>query len=330
LSLLYVTIEACLIALLGYFLLTRSIIRPIRRLSVAAEQVAAGRLDVSVPVTQEDEIGALGRDFNQMVERIRAAQGALEERLTELQQINQSLAQAQDELVRSEKLATLGRLATGIAHEVGNPLAAVMGLVELLEDRKGLDAAEMDDLVMRVRRELTRIHEIIRNLLDYARARDKTLRTFEVIAPVRAAVGLAQHHPRARQLSIEVIEPASLLRFTGDENKLAQVVLNLLLNAADATEGRGHVRCWVDHVEEEGQPWHRVHVADDGPGIAPEVKKRLFEPFFTTKPSGRGTGLGLAVCERIAAEHGGRITVASQPGRGATFTIWLPVLRRPA
>jgi signal transduction histidine kinase len=318
-ALLYIVLETLLVGLVGYLLLTRSVLRPISALSEAAGRVTAGDLTAQVDASQEDEVGALSRDFNLMVARIRSDQSALDERLRQLQL-------ASEELVRSERLSTLGQLSAGVAHEIGNPLAAVMGLVELLREGDGLTALERADAGRRVERELDRIHAIIQTLLDYARGGEVRRVEQDVALPVASAVSLLSHHPKVRQVKLSLRPPEAPICFALDESRLVQVLLNLVLNASDAMKGEGEVEvAWQESQRGAGERWCSIAVSDRGPGWAAEVRGRATHPFVTTKAAGEGTGLGLSICERIAAELGGRLTLSDRLGGGAEAAIWLPM-----
>lgn len=314
----YIVLETMLVGLVGYLLLTRSVLRPLSALSRAAGSVAQGDLSVSVPVASQDEVGLLARDFNAMVERIRRDQQALDERLSQLRN-------ASDELVRRERLSTLGQLSAGVAHEIGNPLAAVMGLVELLRDGDHLSTEERNDLGGRVERELGRIHRIIQTLLDYARGGEVRVLVLDVAGPAAAAVSLLAHHPKARSLRVRLAPPEAPLFARLDESRLVQVLLNLVLNASDAQGGQGEVTVtWRSACDAHGSHWVCLSVLDSGPGFSPALLARATQPFVTTKPAGEGTGLGLAICERIALELGGRLTLTNRAEGGAEVAIWLP------
>lgn len=320
----YLLLVVSLVLVFGLLVLTRVVVRPLHAISVATERVAQGDLLTRVDVDAPNEIGELARNFDAMVERLRAARAALEGRVAELAASNAALERAKQELVLSEKLATIGTLASGIAHEVGNPLAAVIGLVDVLRDREGLDDADVDDALARVDRELQRIHVIIRGLLDYSRVSAGEPSAVAVGVPLRAAVALCAHHPRARRMQL-VLPPGDGPAVWVNENRLVQVFLNLLLNAADAADGAGRVQVSWRELDDGGRPGVRVDVADDGPGVPAAVRGRVFDPFFTTKEPGEGTGLGLAMSLRIAGQYGGRLWLDTpSEGAGATFALWLP------
>jgi len=320
----YVVLAALLIMMTGYFLLTRLIVRPLVAISLATDQVAEGNLEVDVAVRTQNEIGNLGRNFAHMLGRLREGRDALEQRVSDLAESSAALERAQGHLVHSEKMAILGVLAAGIAHEVGNPLAAVIGLIALLEDRDGLDEEDVDDLLARVDRELARIHTIIADLLDYARVSEARSVALDVREPLRAAVGLCAHHPRARDLQISFDEETGPGVVFADHNRLVQVLLNLLLNAADATGGAGLVRVDWRPAVEQGVEGVVIRVQDDGPGIEQSLISNIFDPFVTTKGPGKGTGLGLAISQRIIEQVQGKLSVESSRPGATVFAVWLP------
>jgi C4-dicarboxylate-specific signal transduction histidine kinase len=258
-------------------------------------------------------------------ERLAAALGEERARLaakvSELAAANGRLEAAREDLLRADRLATVGRLASGIAHEVGNPLGAIAGYAELARARlrDGRGAAEAEEYLARIGADAARIDAIVRDLLDFARPAPAALAPVEVRAALDAAVRLARMQPRFRDVEVDV-ELGAAPRVLADERRLSQVFLNLLLNAGDAMGGRGRVR-----VSARAVPGGRleIEVSDGGPGIAPEHLARVFDPFFTTKEPGEGTGLGLAVCHGIVASFGGALAAANAPGGGAALRLEL-------
>ena len=331
------------IAVAAAALLGRSVGAPVDRLLAAADALgrgAAGDLPVLEPPGD-----APGRGLSRAAvafERVAAALGDERARLAEqvaaLERANVAVVQARESLLRAERLATLGRLASGVAHEVGNPLGAITGYVELARDRLhdgsgGREAlspskgrvsprGEVDDFLERIGAEAQRIDRIVRDLLDLARPAEPVAGAIDVSAPLEAALRLARVQPRFRALGVEVALAPDLPRVAADERRLSQVFLNLLLNAADATGGVGRISISAaldgDRVA--------ISVADSGPGVAAADLPRIFEPFFTTKAGGQGTGLGLAISQGIVESFGGELTAANGPGGGAVFTLRL----RPA
>jgi signal transduction histidine kinase len=337
---LYALVSAVAILLLSFVLLTRLIVRPIEQLERSAERLARGEGGASARIEGAREVASLAVTFNTMGEELRDERAALEARLAELERALTALEQAKSSLVRSEKLASVGRLAAGVAHEIGNPLAAILGLVELLRGG-GLEPAEQDEFLRRVQGETERIHRIIRGLLDFARppgtARDG--RGAVVASCVEDAVHLVAPQKDLRRVRIERRIPEGLPPVRLDADGLTQVVLNLLLNAADAIETKRSARASADEGAEDtilveaeliaDGTSVRLAVIDSGTGIDEAARASLFEPFFTTKPVGRGTGLGLAVCLTMIEQVGGTLTADDHEAGGARFELTLPVARGP-
>jgi signal transduction histidine kinase len=241
--------------------------------------------------------------------------------VSELTEANAQLAEARESLLRTERLAAVGRLAAGLAHEVGNPLGAIAGYAEVARGRlpPGADP-ELADAVDRIATAAGRIDRTVRELLDFARPVAPALLPVDLAAALDAALRLARVQARFRGVGVSLSLPAGLPRVVADEHQLSQVFLNLLLNAGDATGGGGRVE--VRARAGDGQV--TVELEDSGPGVPAADLPRIFDPFFTTKDPGQGTGLGLAICHGILAAMGGEITAASPPGRGACFTLRLP------
>ncbi len=335
---LYALLTGALILAVVYVALTRLIVRPVERLTTAVERLSsasAERDDAhggAVPVAGAAELVRLGLAFNAMTRALRDERSALVARLAELEQTTRELRATQDQLIRSEKLAGVGRLAAGVAHEIGNPLAAILGLVELLQLGQ-LSRTEEHEFLTRIRSETERIHHIIRELLDYARARPEpgpkmhagaheqdVSAVADLEQVVEEAVALVAPQKDLRRVTLERRAHGADLAVRGPAHELTQIVLNLLLNAADAVAGEGHI---LIELKREGRDV-TLAISDSGPGIAPEVQGKLFDPFVTTKPAGRGTGLGLAVCHAIVDRLGGAISGENLPRRGARFLVRLP------
>ncbi|MCB9612422.1 MAG: HAMP domain-containing histidine kinase [Sandaracinus sp.] len=321
LLLFYVALTGGVILLLSYLVLTFVIVRPVEAVTLASERVAGGNLEVSVPVRGAAEVARLATSFNAMAERVRHDRDALQERLRQLERTTAELASAQEQVVRGARLASVGRLAAGLAHEIGNPLAAILGLVELAQDAD-VDEADRAEMLQRIQHETERIHAILRDLLDFAR-QGAEMETEIGSADLRAVVAdaAALVAPEGRGKLVIARDLADIGEVVGHADRLEQVVLNLLLNAKDAMGGTGtvHVRLRRDEGVAE------LVVRDEGPGIAPEILDRLFEPFVTTKPVGQGTGLGLAVCHTLVERLGGTITADNPTEGGACFVLRLPM-----
>jgi signal transduction histidine kinase len=223
--------------------------------------------------------------------------------------------------VRSERLASVGRLAAGLAHEIGNPIAALMGLEDLLL-QGGLTPEEHRDFLQRMKRETERIHRILRDLLAFARPSSpaEVGQPGDVETAVHDTVALVMPHPALRDVDLAIDVHSGLEEVALGREQLVQVVLNLVLNAADAVGPGGHVKV----TAAPSPKGVTLSVEDDGPGVAESVRDRLFEPFVTTKEIGKGTGLGLAVCRGLVEAVGGTINLDTTTVRGARFLLELP------
>lgn len=324
LLLFYLVLTGVCVALFSYVLLTNLIVRPLSRLTVSAEQFGQGALQHHVDERGSAEAVRLARAFNRMATLLRAEREALTQRLVELERTTHELKRTQGQLIHGEKLASVGRLAAGVAHEIGNPLTAISGLIELL--RMGdLERAQHQEFLQRIAAETDRIHGIIRELLDFARhdgPKAELEQRCELQLAIDDAVNLVRPQKESRDIQISVDVQAGLGEVVGSRARLTQVVLNLLLNAIDALQGRGQIAISARLAAEADAALLRV--SDDGPGIAPEIAQHLFEPFSTTKPAGKGTGLGLAVTHTIVEGLGGSISAGNGEKAGAWFEVRLP------
>jgi signal transduction histidine kinase len=271
-----------------------------------------------------------------MLRRISADKHTLRQTVTSLETANQELKQAQAEIVRAEKMASVGRLAAGIAHEIGNPIGIVLGYMDLIR-QPDLDKSEHDDFARRAEKEIQRINTIIRQLLDLARPKESVARLLSVHAVIEEIVSVLTHQPMMTNIRLQTAFNAADDHVWADADQLRQVFLNLLLNAADAicdkddlpepridirtTHGQGPATSQAD--------WIAIDFQDNGEGIAEDQIENIFDPFYTTKEPGKGTGLGLSVSYMIIEKLGGTIAVQSHRGQGTTFTIRLPLRFRP-
>ncbi len=310
--------SAAVVAVFGFVRLRSGVLAPLDALRVGTVRIAAGEFGTSVPVDDAPaELAELGRALNTMSHALAGYRARTADQLASLEATNAELRRAQEALVRTEKLASVGRLAAGLAHELGNPLAAVRGYLELL----ALDAADRPEaergVLERCRREVERMHALVRNLLDFARQGAHAFAPVDVPALLADAAESAHANPRFGGVAV-ALRASPGLTVTGDAVRLHQVFVNLLLNAAAA----GARRVILDAQQEDAGV--ALTCADDGEGIPAANLDRLFEPFFTTRPPGEGTGLGLAIAHRIVEEHGGSIRVEGTRGGGATFRLVLP------
>lgn len=320
----HAVLSAVLIVVFGLVLFRGSVLRPIDQMREGTRRIAAGELGLQVSEDAPAELAELAEALNAMSTALAGYQARTAEQLARLEAANVDLRRTQEALLRSERLASVGRLAAGLAHELGNPLTAVRGYVEILTlggaFAPGSDGG--DDVVERCQVEVERMHRILRSLLDFARQDDPQVVEIDVASLLEEAVRTVRHQGPFRAIRVDVqVEGRPRLR--GEPDKLHQVLVNLLLNAADA--GARGIR--LEAAEAGGEV--RIACVDDGEGIPASSLGRLFEPFFTTRAPGKGTGLGLAVSHRILEQHGGRLDVSSVPGAGAVFSLRIPVGPEP-
>lgn len=294
---------------LGGLLLEIQVLRPMRALEYTVAAVGSGQLDSEAPTDGPKELGQLAAAFNRMTASLRGQQ--------------RTLASQREDLQRAEQLATLGRLSAGIAHEVGNPLAAIVGYAELLRDEDGL-SPEGRDVVARIQRQAERIQGIVAQLLDYSRPAREQLETLDLGPRIAELLALLRADPRGAGVEVELIDTGELAA-VADGSLVDQIVLNLLLNAAGAA-ARGQppprVCARLHRVDERAC----IDIEDSGPGVDAALREQLFEPFFTTEPAGAGTGLGLAISRGLAERMAASLTcleARSELG-GAVFRVSLP------
>lgn len=328
LLLVYLGLDALFILIVGYGLLTFVVVRPVRAIEVATQRAARGDLASHIEVTPSNELGQVARSFNQMLDELRENRRALKTRLDELDRAYDELETTQQSLIRSEKMAGVGQLAAGIAHEVGNPLSAIAGYAELLAD-SDLTEEERRDLGERIASQTNRIQGIIRDLLDYSRQKEREpLAAVDLQHCIDEALDLVAPQPRLRGIEIDRETAPSMPKVRGNADQVVQTIVNLILNAADAirsqhdapesAETLGTIEILARPTDDDSAV---VEIRDDGPGIPSSKLDKVFEPFFTTKEPGEGTGLGLAIVERIMRRFDGDVDVTSQLGEGTTFRL---------
>ena len=289
--------------------LASTIQRPMIELQEQMERVGEGDLSATVTFSRRnDEIGDLGRNFNRMVQQLRESR-------EEIEHLHRT------QMSRAEHFATLGELATGLAHEIRNPLAGIAGVIEIVgRDLPSTSPAKA--VVKDVRQEVTQINRILTDLLETARPRAPEMRTSDLNTTVEHAVMLARQQVLSKPIKLEFTPASALPEVEHDTDQIHQVLLNLLLNSVQAIEGTGLIRVAVFPMNDMAV----VTVTDTGHGIASEDLPNIFRPFYTTK--GNGTGLGLSLARRIVEAHRGHISVESRSGKGTTFSVALPI-RQP-
>jgi signal transduction histidine kinase len=296
---------------------------PVRRLGDVVRRVADGDFSARLMVRQQDEVGELGREINIMGEKLQAAS----ERVAAE---TEARMDALEQLRHTERLSTLGRMASSIAHELGTPLNIILGRAQLISSASTSHTATENARI--ISEQSHRMSQIIRDILDFARRRQPQTTQIELLDLVQKAFSLTSSAARRRHVSLQLLPESVPQTVLGDPNRVLQVVINLLMNAIQATPEEGVVEVAVKSEERPapedlGGPALRfatIAVKDRGVGIPADALPRIFEPFFTTKTAGEGTGLGLSIVSGIVREYGGSIDVQSEVGRGSCFTVHLP------
>jgi two-component system, NtrC family, sensor kinase len=292
--------------LLLVLLVMRIISRPLQRITLAAVQVSNGEYGTEVDLrSSNDEIGLLANSFNEMSRK-------MADDIEQLRALN-------EQLIRTEKLASLGTLSAGVAHEVNNPLASISSLIQIMQNKQNLDDETKEKLRL-ISTQITRITQVTKDMMDFARVRPAAKSAVDVNELLETSIRLASFDREFQRLKIVKDYGENLPKVFADSDQLQQVFLNLILNARDAMNENGVLSIktlqTVDNIT--------VEIADNGSGISENNLKQIFDPFFTTKPAGKGTGLGLAVCYGILTAHGGKIEVESSEN-GAKFILNLPI-----
>ena len=304
--LVFSVVSALVPNLLLVLLIVRTISRPLQRLTVAAVQVTEGGYGTEVDLRKSnDEIGLLAESFNEMSRKMAAD--------------IESLRAMNEKLMRADKLAAMGTLAAGVAHEVNNPLAAISSLIQMMRSENG--SPELTDKLEIIESQIQRISRVTKDLTDFARARPGAKAYVPINGVIDTALRLAEFDSGFQKLNVVRDLAGDLPDIFADADQLQQVVLNIFLNARDAMPEGGELNVSTRRIENEVA----IEISDTGEGVDPKSAKQVFDPFFTTKAAGKGTGLGLSVCYGIVTAHGGRLELVQNGGRGATFIVTLPV-----
>ncbi len=300
--------------------LSKAIIAPLQRLEATARGIAAGETDLRIDVHGDVETISLQRSFNTMLDTLELSRESLAQTI-------QMLQDKSVQLIESEKLASIGILASGVAHEINNPLANISLSAETIrESRYNLSREELAELVEDILAETQRASTVVDNLLGYARSvKESGVAKYDVRGLLRQAVKLVGHELRLHDVDLRQEIAETPMPVLGNRGKLEQVLVNVMLNGVQAMQ-RGGILAITAAPEETGI-FAVIEIADTGPGIAPEDLLRVFDPFFTTKAAGEGTGLGLYVSYGIVQEHGGTISVETPEAGGTLVRIRLPLVR---
>lgn len=302
-------------ALVVYFGGVRMVGRPLEQLIVKVNRIADGRLDQPVQIRTKDELSSLGRAINKMCERL-AKQRA------ELESETAARVQAVEQLRHADRLRSVGRIAAGLAHEIGTPLNVIAGRAELIETG-GMNGDAVKESAREIRAQAERITKIISGVLEFSGSRPADRRQVDVRDVVLDTLNLMEPLVRKSDATLTMQLPEQPVMAEIDSSQLQQVLTNLIDNASQSGPApEVHVSLASEINDQNG--WFLLSVQDNGAGIAPDEIEHVFDPFYTTKDVGKGTGLGLAISHGIVEDHGGRIDVSSQPGQGSCFTLRIP------
>lgn len=323
----YVILDTIILAFVGVYLLSRIVVNPIRRLVGMTDTYRDEDVLKTVFEDSGNEIGQLSRSLSIMLQRLDQNKKELHMHISSLEKANMELKQAQNEIIRAEKLASVGRLAAGIAHEIGNPLGIILGYLELI--RKGdIADEEKRDFLNRVESEITRINVIIRQLLDFSRPSTGNKEENHIHDIISDTINMLSPHPLMEGIEVQLDFKAETDMVFSDVGQLQQVFLNIIMNAADVLKDRVHTDNECPRIVIATQNKDDaivIRFSDNGPGIQEGMIQHIFDPFYTTKEPGKGTGLGLSVSYMIIEAQGGTIRAESPEGRGTSIIIDLPI-----
>jgi two-component system, NtrC family, sensor kinase len=335
-----------LIALATFILFRDLVYRPLANLLAVIERAGAGELDLQVPERRLDELGLLAKAFNRMLrqlhemttererqreilrERVHEATSQLEQRNAQLEATNLELWRTTQRLTQLERLAAAGQTAAQFAHEVGTPLNLISCHAQLLQGEKDSGPAAIHDRASIIVEQTDRIERIVRRMLDRTRSEGPEFQPLDLNVVIRDITEATAPTLAGRKVALETALAAELPRIAGDSDRLQQAFINLISNAVDAMPGGGELKiatCFEETAN--GTPASVVAtLTDSGYGMTSEVQAQIFDPLYTTKERGKGTGLGLVVVSQVMQEHGGQISVESEPGHGSVFRLRFPAV----
>jgi len=320
LILIYILLNTLVLICVGLYLLSRSVVNPVHKLLHITEAFRKGESLPLFPDVSENEMGQLNSSLKMMLKRLEENKEELQAHIASLEKANEEITKTQAELIKSEKSASVGRLATGIAHEIGNPMGIILGYTDLLK-RDDLTSDERRDFLERVETEITRINGIIRQLLDFSRPTGGEPEKTSVHEVLLATLKMLGPQPLMAGIEPEIRLGAQMDIVWADPNQLQQVFLNITMNAADAMEKEKSLTVRTCNMQHS----IRIQFEDTGTGIPEEELAGIFDPFYSTKPPGKGTGLGLSVSYTIIKRLGGTIRARNNHGPGVTITIDIPL-----
>jgi len=330
----YIFINTLILTLIGIYRISKIYLQPMRRLVKQAEEYKEDD-DIFFSARKEDnELKKLSKSLNSMIKRISDDKEKLRSTVRSLEKANFDLKQAQKEIIRAEKLASVGRLSAGIAHEIGNPMGIIIGYLDLLK-QKDIKDKEKNEFITRTEKEINRINTIIRQLLDFSRPSKEGMRAVSAHEIIEDVSNVINVQPFMSNINLELSLKAEKDIIHADPNQLRQVFLNLMINAADAVSSseasqdgkiiiKSEVVSGSDFDFKDQETLLKLMFIDTGVGVPKETLGNIFDPFYTTKEPGKGTGLGLSVSFMIIESMGGTIKATSEQSKGTTLIICLP------
>ena len=307
-AVLIITLILVILGIMVSLVVARGLSRPIHLLSDFARQLGDGNYDVQIPIQRQDEIGQLVHAFNQMTTNLKKATAML---------------------IQAEKLAGIGQMAAGVAHEIAKPLTAIYGYIQIINRDSAAPNPHKEKLQI-VEQQCARMAEILDNIRTFSRQSKSKLEPIDITRPLKEALMLLEPQLLKNHVTVTQQIDDNLPKFTADSNQIQQVLINLIANATDAMGGKAGSKILVSARQSRDKRYPKenfieIIIKDNGPGIPENVIGKIFDPFFTTKGEDKGTGLGLSVTYGIIKSHHGTITASSPPGEGAVFTITLPI-----
>ncbi|MBF0225457.1 MAG: hypothetical protein HQK76_08395 [Desulfobacterales bacterium] len=327
-SLIYIAINTIVFTILSLYIIVKIAIKPIHKLVKRAEEYKDEDTFNFIYEKEENEFGILSRSLNMMIKRISDDKKRLKNSLVSIEKANLELKKAQNEIIQAEKLASIGKLSAGIAHEIGNPIGIILGYLDLLK-QKDITDKEKEDFINRAEKEISRIDTIIKQLLNFSRQPffdpESKISAHKLIHEM---LDIMKIQPIMSEIKLNMDLKADNDNICIDPNQLKQVFLNIMLNAGDAVRdsNSGCIKIYTQniYVESKNTKMLKVTFKDNGIGIPKENLNNIFDPFFTTKDPGKGTGLGLYVCFMIIDKANGFFKIESNKGEGTSINIFIP------
>lgn len=321
----FVVAISFLLCLILYNIVTK----PLSFLVEGMNRLSKGDMDYRIRIRSKDEIGLLADSFNSMAEELKQYKEKMENWTKtleeEVQKKTAEIVKAQEQLINAEKLASLGRMAAGVAHELNSPLTGIVTFGHLMLKRLPPENVQDIEDIKIIIEQAERCSKIVRGLLGFSRRTVAEKTSVDINKLIENTLLMVKNQAKFHNIVFKLDLDDSLPLIMSDSNQLQQVFLNLLINAADAMEERGDIYIASRTIERDGNKFVEIEFSDTGPGIPEDIQDKIFEPFFTTKPVGTGTGLGLSVSYGIIKKHEGHILVKSELGKGASFFVQIPI-----